>query len=105
MNSLAPICKDLACSGTPKQAKGAVHCIHKNMPPLHDDIFAQILESVKENLVPESPNYRTAIVTLGHIAFTFPDKYKVPIKNIVSRKVRFVFSLDTLCETCCFYRL
>ncbi|KAH1008037.1 sister chromatid cohesion protein PDS5 homolog B-B [Dendroctonus ponderosae] len=87
MNSLAPICKDLACSGTPKQAKGAVHCIHKNMPPLHDEIFAQILESVKENLVPESPNYRTAIVTLGHIAFTFPDKYKVPIKNIVSRKI------------------
>lgn len=87
MNTLAPICKDFACTGTPKQVKGAIHCIHKNMPPLHDDIFAQILESVKENLVPESPHYRTAIVALGHIAFTFPEKYKVPIKNIVSRKV------------------
>ncbi|KAL1497514.1 hypothetical protein ABEB36_008461 [Hypothenemus hampei] len=87
MNSLAPICKDLACTGTPKQAKGAIHCIHKNMPPLHDDIFAHILESVKENLVSDSPHYRTAIVALGHIAFTFPEKYKVAIKNIVSRKI------------------
>ncbi|KAF7284502.1 cohesin associated factor B pds5 [Rhynchophorus ferrugineus] len=87
METLAPICKDLACTGTPKQAKGAIHCIHKNMPPLHDELFAQILESIKENLVPESPHYRTAIVALGHIAFTFPEKYKVPIKNIVSRKI------------------
>lgn len=87
MNNLAPICKELACTGTPKQAKGAIHCIHKNMPPLHDELFAQILESIKENLIPESPHYRTAIVSLGHIAFTFPEKYKVPIKNIVSRKI------------------
>lgn len=87
MNTLAPICKELACTGTPKQAKGAIHCIHKNMPPLHDEIFAQILEAVKENLVLDSPHYRTAIVALGHIAFTFPEKYKVPIKNIVSRKI------------------
>ncbi|XP_066263104.1 sister chromatid cohesion protein PDS5 homolog B [Euwallacea similis] len=87
MNTLAPICKELAATGTPKQAKGAIHCIQKNMPPLHDEIFAQILESVKENLIPESPHYRTAIVALGHIAFTFPEKYKVSIKNIVSRKI------------------
>ncbi|XP_050315656.1 sister chromatid cohesion protein PDS5 homolog B [Anthonomus grandis grandis] len=87
MNTLAPICKDFACTGTPKQAKGAIHCIHKNMPDLHDELFAQILEAVKENLNPESNHYRTAIVALGHIAFTFPEKYKVPIKNIVSRKI------------------
>ncbi|CAG9762008.1 unnamed protein product [Ceutorhynchus assimilis] len=87
MKTLSPICKDLACSGTPKQAKGAIHCIYKNMPPLHDENFGQILDTIKDTLEPESPNYRTSIVTLGHIAYTFPEKYKVAIKNIVSRKI------------------
>lgn len=87
MESLAPICKDLAQTGTPKQAKGAIHCIYKNMPALHDSLFPSILETVKNNLTPESIHYRTAIVTLGHIAFNVPETYKVQIKNIVSRKV------------------
>ncbi|XP_060530817.1 sister chromatid cohesion protein PDS5 homolog B isoform X2 [Cylas formicarius] len=85
--TLAPTCTELACTGTPKQAKGAIHCIFKNMPPLHDELFSSILESVKNNLTPESPHYRTAIVALGHIAYNVPDKYKVQIKNIVSRKI------------------
>ncbi|KAJ8934137.1 hypothetical protein NQ314_013596 [Rhamnusium bicolor] len=87
MDSLAPICKELAQSGTPKQAKGAIHCIFKNMPELHETLFPSILESVKNSLTPESPHYRTAIVTLGHIAFNVPERYKVQIKNIVSRKI------------------
>lgn len=87
MDQLAPICKNLAQAGSPKQAKGAIHCIYKNMPALHEQLFPDILNSVKENLTPESPYYRTAIVTLGHIAFNVPERYKVSIKNIVSRKV------------------
>ncbi|KAK9873896.1 hypothetical protein WA026_002248 [Henosepilachna vigintioctopunctata] len=87
MDQLAPVCKDFAISGTPKQAKGAIHCIYKNMPSLHDTLFPGILESIKNNLTPESPHYRTAIVTLGHIAFNVPERYKVQIKNIVSRKI------------------
>ncbi|CAG9857389.1 unnamed protein product [Phyllotreta striolata] len=87
MNELAPICKEFAQTGTPKQAKGAVQCIVKNMPELYDTLFSSILESVKNNLSPESPHYRTAIVTLGHIAFNIPEQYKVQIKNIVSRKI------------------
>ncbi|CAH0549988.1 unnamed protein product [Brassicogethes aeneus] len=87
MESLAPVCKEFAQTGTPKQAKGAIHCIFKNMPELHDTIFPSILENVKNNLCPESPHYRTAIVTLGHIAYNVPEKYKVQIKNIVSRKI------------------
>lgn len=87
MNTLAPICKSLAQTGTPKQAKGAIHCIFKNMPNLHETLFPEILTCVKSNLCPESPYYRTAIVTLGHIAFNVPERYKVQIKNIVSRKV------------------
>lgn len=87
MDQLAPICKSLAQTGSPKQAKGAIHCIYKNMPALHEQLFPDILNSVKENLTPESSYYRTAIVTLGHIAFNVPERYKVQIKNIVSRKV------------------
>jgi sister-chromatid-cohesion protein PDS5 len=87
MDTLAPICKNLAQTGTPKQAKGAIHCIYKNMPVLHEHLFPDILSSVKDNLCPESPHYRTAIVTLGHIAFNVPERYKVQIKNIVSRKI------------------
>lgn len=87
MDQLAPICKEYAITGTPKQAKGAIHCIYKNMPNLHDTLFPSILDSIKNNLNAESPHYRTAIVTLGHIAFNVPERYKVQIKNIVSRKV------------------
>ncbi|KAJ8925853.1 hypothetical protein NQ315_009705 [Exocentrus adspersus] len=85
MDSMTPICKELAQTGTPKQAKGAIHCIFKNMP--YENIFPSILEAIKNNLTPESPHYRTAIVTLGHIAFNVPERYKVQIKNIVSRKI------------------
>ncbi|XP_044744637.1 sister chromatid cohesion protein PDS5 homolog B [Coccinella septempunctata] len=87
MDQLAPICKEYAITGTPKQAKGAIHCIYKNMPSLHDTLFPSILETIKNNLNAESPHYRTAIVTLGHIAFNVPERYKVQIKNIVSRKI------------------
>lgn len=87
MNELAPICQQFAETGTPKQAKGAIRCIYVNMPELHDSLFPCILETIKTNLNPDSDHYRTAIVTLGHIAFNVPDKCKVQIKNIVSRKV------------------
>ncbi|XP_074036685.1 cohesin associated factor B pds5 [Leptinotarsa decemlineata] len=87
MEELAPICKNFSQTGTPKQAKGAIHCIFKNMPDLHETLFPSILDTIKDNLTPSSAHYRTAIVTLGHIAFNIPDRYKVQIKNIVSRKI------------------
>lgn len=87
MEVLAPICKRMAETGTPKQAKGAIRCIFVNMPDLHDTLFPQILEAAKTNLTPDSHCYRTAIVTLGHIAYNVPEKCKVQIKNIISRKV------------------
>lgn len=88
MDTLAPICKELAETGTPKQAKGAIRCIYVNLPELHNTLFPSILETIKENLNPDSPHYRTAIVSLGHIAYNVPDICKVQIKNIVSRKVQ-----------------
>lgn len=87
MDRLAPICKELAETGTPKQAKGAIRCIYINLPDLHGTLFPSILEAIKEHLNPDSAHYRTAIVTLGHIAFNVPDLCKVQIKNIISRKV------------------
>ncbi|XP_018334153.1 sister chromatid cohesion protein PDS5 homolog B [Agrilus planipennis] len=87
MDKLAPICKELAEHGTPKQAKAAIRCIYVNMPDLHDQVFTSILETIKANMYPESPHYRTAIVTLGHIAYNVPERCKVQIKNIISRKL------------------
>lgn len=87
MESLAPMCKNFAETGTPKQAKQAIRCIYVNMVDLHDTLFPAILEATKNNLEPQNLYYRTAIVTLGHIAFNVPEKCKVQIKNIVSRKV------------------
>lgn len=78
----------MAEEGTPKQAKGAIRCIYVNMPELHDTLFPAILETAKNNLSPDSMYYRTAIVTLGHIAYNVPERCKVQIKNIISRKVR-----------------
>ncbi|KAI8432824.1 hypothetical protein MSG28_013759 [Choristoneura fumiferana] len=38
-------------------------------------------------LSPHSEHYRTAIVTLGHVAHNLPETFPVLIKNIVSRKI------------------
>ncbi|KAJ8965318.1 hypothetical protein NQ317_012847 [Molorchus minor] len=42
MDTLAPICKELAQTGTREQAKGAIHCIYKNMPDLHETLFPEV---------------------------------------------------------------
>ncbi|KAK7793042.1 hypothetical protein R5R35_004471 [Gryllus longicercus] len=87
VRELVPVCKKFAEVGTPKQAKQAIRCLYINMTQGPDAVFTEILEKVKENLTPNSENYRTAIVALGHIAYNLPDKYPVHIKNIVSRKI------------------
>lgn len=84
---LSMLCKAYAEVGTPKQAKNAVRCIFVNMPDQHDSIFPEILDTLKSTLSPTSEHYRTAIVTLGHIAHNLPTKFPVQIKNIVSRKI------------------
>lgn len=85
-NMLIPMCKSFAETGTPKQAKQAIRCLYINVKQ-HDSLFSEILEKVKEHLIPTSKHYRTAIIALGHIAYNLPDKYPVNIKNIVSRKI------------------
>ncbi|CAG9792747.1 unnamed protein product [Diatraea saccharalis] len=84
---LITLCKAYAEVGTPKQAKNAVRCLFVNVPDQRTQIFTEILETLKATLSPSSEHYRTAIVTLGHIAHNLPDNFPVHIKNIVSRKI------------------
>lgn len=84
--TLIPVCQRFAETGTPKQAKHAVRCLHTNCTE-SEEVFEKILEKIKEQLSFSSPHFRTSIVCLGHIAFNMPEKFLVPIKNIVSRKV------------------
>ncbi|XP_050671417.1 sister chromatid cohesion protein PDS5 homolog B-B [Leptidea sinapis] len=84
---LITLCKAYAEVGTPKQAKNAVRCLFVNVPEQRTQIFTEILDTLKTTLHPQSDHYRTAIVTLGHIAHNLPDNFPVHIKNIVSRKI------------------
>ncbi|XP_063369502.1 sister chromatid cohesion protein PDS5 homolog B [Cydia amplana] len=84
---LISLCKAYAEVGTPKQAKNAVRCLFVNVPEQRSAIFTEILETLKGTLTPHSEHYRTAIVTLGHIAHNMPDSFPLHIKNIVSRKI------------------
>lgn len=113
---LAPLCKQYAEVGTPKQAKQAIRliyflnyynviivfyllfviyyllyfrCMYVNKTEKPIEYFTEILEVIKNSLVPGHPNYRTAIVSLGHIAYNLPQKFPIVIKNIVSRKVMY----------------
>lgn len=98
LSELAPICKELALSGTPKQAKHAIRCMYVNTQTSNEDeiaqkmeanldIFPEIVESFKQTLDPTTDTYRTAIVALGHIAYNMPTKFVPQIKNIISRKI------------------
>ncbi|XP_073962358.1 cohesin associated factor B pds5 isoform X2 [Choristoneura fumiferana] len=84
---LITLCKAYAEVGTPKQAKNAVRCLFVNVPEQRNAIFTEILETLKATLSPHSEHYRTAIVTLGHVAHNLPETFPVLIKNIVSRKI------------------
>lgn len=58
-----------------------------NVPEQRCQIFTEMLDTLRATLNPHSEHYRTAIVTLGHVAHNLPDTFPVHIKNIVSRKV------------------
>lgn len=107
LEDLAPICKDFAIEGTPKQAKHAIRCLFVNSQSAalekDDDveeespqskikkqidlIFQEIVDATNQNLQSTSKHYRTAIVSFGHIAYNLPERFNIPLKNIVSRKI------------------
>ena len=89
LGELTPLCKVYISGEGPKRAKQAVKCLFMNTPKeKHEEVFADVLESVKANLEPaKGETYITAIVALGHLAFHLPDNFTVQIKNLVSRKI------------------
>lgn len=101
---LAPLCKHFAINGTPKQAKHAIRCLFvnsnsslldkeeeesnlKRIKLQVDNIFQEIVDETNKNLVATCEHYRTAIVAFGHIAYNLPERFNIPLKNIVSRKI------------------
>lgn len=103
LEDLAPICKHFAINGTPKQAKHAIRCLFVNsqstadgkeedspqakIKKIIDKIFQEIVDATNVNLQATSEQYRTAIVSFGHIAYNLPERFNIPLKNIVSRKI------------------
>ena len=45
------------------------------------------LQHVQKSLNPESANYITSIVALGHLAYLCPDAFATGMKNIVTKVV------------------
>ncbi|KAH8279492.1 hypothetical protein KR026_011623 [Drosophila bipectinata] len=106
LNELAPVCRDFALIGTPKQAKHAVRCIFVNSQSstatdgttsgsgsastttqtVHP-IFHEIIETLRIKLTPNCEHQRTKIVTLGHIAYNMPQAFLTPIKNMIARRI------------------
>ncbi|KAL7049487.1 hypothetical protein ACKWTF_003718 [Chironomus riparius] len=104
MEDLAPICKDFATNGTAKQAKHAIRCLFvnsnstmiekededsngKRIKKHIDAVFQEIVDETNKNLQADCEHYRTAIVAFGHIAYNLPERFNIPLKNIVSRKI------------------
>ncbi|XP_076468516.1 sister chromatid cohesion protein PDS5 homolog A-like isoform X1 [Babylonia areolata] len=84
--SLIPVLTHLAKMGTPKQTKHALRCINvicRNKEP----VLSQVFEHVQKSLNPESANYITSIVALGHLAFLCPETFAADMKNIVTKVI------------------
>lgn len=98
VEELAPVCKDFAVEGTPKQAKHAVRCIFINtqsqtngdstesLQMVHP-IFTDIVENLRLTLKPNCPHQRTKVVTMGHIAYNMPKAFAEKIKNMIARRI------------------
>ena len=85
---LRKICLQFVKLGTPKQAKQAIKCMYMNTVENQDQVFTEILDTIKDNLNGEKgKSYLTAIVALGHLSINLPDRFPVQIKNLVSRKI------------------
>lgn len=85
-SNLLPLLREFASTGTVKQAKHAIKCIHA-LVAKSEEVFGIILENIKIYLTLESPHYRTALVTIGHISFFCPEEFFNQVKSIVSKNV------------------
>ncbi|XP_062616219.1 sister chromatid cohesion protein PDS5 homolog B-like [Saccostrea cucullata] len=83
---LLPILQRSAKLGNPKQSKHAIKCI-SIVCQKKEAILSQVFEYVKKSLNPESANFITSIVALGHIAKLCPVDFAADIKAIVSKTI------------------
>ncbi|KFM69553.1 Sister chromatid cohesion protein PDS5-like protein, partial [Stegodyphus mimosarum] len=83
---LQPLLERFIENGTVKQAKHAVGCLNV-MVTNKERVFGQIIDRLKMSLTLQSEYFRTALVSLGHIAFLCPDLFGMQIKSIVSKVV------------------
>lgn len=81
---LFPLLQNFVENGTVKQAKHAVGCLN-TLASNKEKIFGQILDHLKQHLTLQSQYYRTALVSIGHIAFNCPELFGNHVKNIVSK--------------------
>ncbi|KAJ8298337.1 hypothetical protein KUTeg_024868 [Tegillarca granosa] len=115
-STLMPILQSTAKIGNPKQSKHAIRCINtvcKNKEAIFAQIFEgekyiyiglpettffdklhlfqtknyYILTHLKKSLNPDSANYITAIVALGHISYLCPEEFSAEMKTIVSKTI------------------
>ncbi|XP_060604086.1 LOW QUALITY PROTEIN: sister chromatid cohesion protein PDS5 homolog B-like, partial [Ruditapes philippinarum] len=84
---LLPILQHTAKIGNPKQAKHALRCINSIAKTNRVSALSQVFEYVKNNLKPESANYITSIVALGHISSMCPEDFSQSMKTIVSKDI------------------
>ncbi|XP_054724365.1 sister chromatid cohesion protein PDS5 homolog B-A-like [Uloborus diversus] len=83
---LQPMLERFIENGTVKQAKHAVGCLNV-MVTNKERVFGQIIDRLKTSLTLHSEYFRTALVSLGHIALLCPDLFGMQIKSIVSKVV------------------
>lgn len=83
---LQPLLEHFIENGTVKQAKHAVACLNVIVAN-KERTFGQIIDRLKMSLTLQSEYFRTALVSLGHIAYLCPDLFGMQIKSIVSKVV------------------
>ncbi|XP_055949613.1 sister chromatid cohesion protein PDS5 homolog A-A-like isoform X2 [Argiope bruennichi] len=85
-SKMLPILKHFMEFGTHKQAKYAVYALHK-MVNDKEKIFWPIIQTLKNHFSEKSQHFRTALVSVGHIARLCHDMFASEFKQFVARIV------------------
>lgn len=83
---LIPVLENFVEMGTPKQAKHAVYCLNAAVSN-KDTVFGSIISALSKHFTLDSQYFRTALVSVGHIACLCPDLFGTQLKSIVSKIV------------------
>ncbi|XP_078602291.1 sister chromatid cohesion protein PDS5 homolog A-B-like [Branchiostoma floridae x Branchiostoma japonicum] len=84
-SALLPVLQAKAKSGTPRQAKHAIRCVNTIFPGVRDSIFNQIFEHLRKKLSFNSPNFLTALTSIGHLSLLAPALFSQQMKNFVAK--------------------